>query len=184
MSNPLQLSVPEGAQVHIHIGSLAQIAGPGGSADPNGVPRPAEVPKRNHLRLTLAALLVFGGGYVTRGVSTPDAKAQGPLATSLGLPESPPGAVLGTTSGLPSSIHVNPLPSPLATLPGQAPVQFTGPAPGQQPGPYVGQLPRPLPGMVVRAPYPVAPDAPQGTGQASPPASGTPTAPRNSFGLE
>ena len=185
MSNPLQLTVPEGAQVNIHIGSLAQLAGPGVSAEPHVVPQLAETTKRHRLRLALAALLVFGGGYVTRSVSTPDANAQGPQTASLGLPPSTypdvlPRPVPGSTAGLPPSIHVNPLPSPLTTLPGQP----LPPLPGGVSGPYAGQIPFQRPGMAVRAPFPVVPDAPQATGQAFPPAAGTPTMPRNPFGLE
>lgn len=188
MSTPLQLSVPEGAQIHIHLGPHAQLAGPSRLADACA-PEAATALKRRPLRLAATALLLFGGGYVARGISTPDANAQRPLVSSLGLPpstgldEPPASAVLGTIPGLPSGIHVTPLPS-LATLPGQVPAQLTGPVPGQLPGPYAGQLPRPLPGMVVRAPYPVVPDAPQASGQATPPAAGTPTRPRNPFGLE
>ena len=180
MSSPLQLSVPDGAQIHIHLGAPLQLAGAAAPADPYGLV-PAEAPKRRPLRLAVAALLLFGAGYGLRSISAPSANAQDQVATSLALPPSPalpdpPGsAVLGSVPGLPSSIHVSPLPP--GVLAGQVPGQY----PGQVPVGYPGPLPRPQPGMAVRAPYPALPP------MSSAPGAATITAPsptRNPFGLE
>lgn len=187
MSMPFQLSLPAGAQVFIHKGSAAQLSGHEDAIELH-VLQSTEPPKRNTLRLAMAALLLFGGGYVARFILAPDASAQGPLTASLGLPPSPDlptpptAAVLANTPGLPSSIHLSP--PPLLAAPGQAPAQFSNTSPNQTPGVYGGQWTRSAPGMAVRAPFPVAPDAPQTSGQASAPGTGTSPGPRNPFGLE
>lgn len=182
MLTPLQLSVPESAQVHIHLAPPSPFGVPLGSAGPDATRQPVEPMKRHSLRLALAALLAFGGGYMARSLSTPNANAQGPSTASLGLPpplataEPPVGGVPGMTPGLPSSIQLRSLPSPYPVLPNQVP--------GQPSGLYPVQPQRPLPGMAVRAPFPVPPNAPSATGEAAPPATATPTLPRNPFGLE
>lgn len=180
MSSPLQLSVPEGAQIHIHIGALVQPPGQAVPAEARGLV-PAEAARRRPLRLGAAALLVFGAGYGLRSVSAPPANAQNQLTTSLAVPsiplsDLPADAVLGPATGLPSSIRVNPLPLPAGALPGQMPAQYSGQGAGVYPGP----LPRQQPGMAVRAPFPALPATPSAPGV-------TTTAPspaRNPFGLE
>lgn len=182
MSSSLQLSVPDGAQIHIHLGAPLQLAGTTAPAEPRGLV-PAEAPKRRPLRLAVAAMVLFGSGYGLRSLSAPPANAQNQVATSLApvpfptLPDSPASVVLGSAPGLPSSIHVNPLPLPPGMLASQVPGQY----PGQVPGGYPSPLPRPQPGMAVRAPYPALPAAPTAPGTAT---ATTPSTPRNPFGLE
>lgn len=182
MSSPLQFTVPDGAQVHIHLGTPLQPAGPAAATTPTS-PVPTAGPKHHPLRLAVAAVVLFGAGYGLRSVSAPPANAQNQVAalpapsSFPASPDSPAGAVLGSAPGLPSSIHVNPLPLPPGLQTGQVPGQY----PGQTPGGYPGPLPRPQSGMAVRAPYPALP--------ATPPASSTATATapspaRNPFGLE
>jgi len=182
MSSPLQLSVPDGAQIHIHLGAPLQLAATAASAEPCG-PLSAAAPKRRPLRLAVAALLLFGAGYGLRSISAPPANAQNGGATSLALPpfpalpDPPAGAVLGSVPGLPSSIHVNPLPLPPGVLAGQVPGQYSGQVPGGYPSP----LPRPQPGMAIRAPYPALPAPPAAPGAAT---ATAPSTTRNPFGLE
>ena len=74
MNAPLQLSVPENAQVHIHIGSAGHFTGPAF----HGVAAHAEAvaqQSRPKLLLTLAAMGLFGLGYVVHGVISPPAAA-------------------------------------------------------------------------------------------------------------
>ena len=104
MSSPLQLSVPDGAQIHIHFGAPSQPASTAAPAD-HLSPAPKQPEKRRPLRLGVAALLVFGAGYGVRSLSTPSANAQDQVATSLppapipALPGYPAGAVLGSAPG-------------------------------------------------------------------------------------
>ena len=182
MSSPLQLSVPDSAQIHIHLGALVQSLGAAAPAEACGLV-PAEAPKRRPLRLAVAAMVLFGSGYGLRSISAPPANAQNQVATSLTLPpsssppDSPASAVLGSAPSLPPSIHVNPLPLPPGMLAGQVPGQY----PGRVPGGYPSPLPRPQPGMAIRAPYPALPAAPTAPGPAT---ATTPSTPRNPFGLE
>lgn len=181
MSSPLQLTVPDGAQIHIHLGAPVQPAALPPPASPTS-PVPAEGSKRHPLRLAVAALLLFGAGYGLRSVSAPPAIAQDRLATlpalpsPSGLPDPPAGAVLGSVPGLPPSIHVNPMPIPQSMQAGQMPGQY----PGQVPG-YPSPLPRPQPGMAVRVPYPALPATPSAPPLAT---AATPSPARNPFGLE
>jgi len=174
MSSPLQLSVPDGAQIHIHFGPPLQ---PGGLPPPAAATVP-EPPRIRPLRLGIAALLVFGAGYGLRGLSSPSANAQDQLVTSLSpapipaLPGSPAGAVLGSAPGMPSSIQVNPLPLP----PGVLASQYSG----QPPAGYANPVPLFRPGMAVRAPYPALPATLPGPGATAV----TPSSARNPFGLE
>ena len=181
MSVPLQLSVPEGAHVQIHIvpaGQTLSLPGPIASI-PAVLPRP---PKRRPLRLATAAMLVFGAGYVARSLVTPDANAQ-PGTASLAAPSSgiPPAgygdaippAIPGLASGLPSSIQVNPLPFPYVNAPGPT----TGTL-ARQVSPY-GVAPSR--GMSIQAPFPAGPDP----GQPQPDARlVAPARPPNPFGLQ
>lgn len=167
MITPLQLTVPEGAQVHIHLGSLAQLAGGiDGPLPLHGAPvvtrvaETAERPKHHPLRLAMAGLLLFGTGYAARTFTAANAVAQGPQATSLYLPPAPafpgppPSALLGSAvPALPPGIRATP-PTPPFALP-------TAEAAGS----------------VARGPFP-APASP-----ALPQAAG-PAAARSSFGLE
>lgn len=184
MSSPLQLSVPDGAQIHIHLGAPLPPAGAVVPTAPTGL-LPAEAPRHRPLRLAVAALLLFGAGYGVRSSSAPPANAQNQVATSLAMPPSlalpdpPAGAVLGSAPGLPSSIHVNPLPLPPGFLAGQMASQYPVQGPAGYPTATPGPVQRPLPGMAVRAPYPALPDP-----QANPGSRASPSPARNPFGLE
>ena len=174
MSSPLQLSIPDGAQIHIHFGPQLQLKGLPSPA----APTVSEPPKTRPLRLGIAALLVFGAGYGLRGLSAPPANAQDQLVTSLApaptsaLPGYPAGAVLGSAPGLPSSIQVSPLPLPPNVLASQYAAQ--------PPAGYANPVPLSRPGMAVRAPYPALPATPPAPGATAAASSSA----RNPFGLE
>lgn len=92
MNAPMQLSIPENAQIHIHFGSAPGLAG-ACFADAAPVS-----PPRHTLRLAVAAVLLFGGGYFARGITAQSAGTdipRPPVAMRLPLiPGSlPPGAL-------------------------------------------------------------------------------------------
>ena len=88
MNAPLQLSIPESAQVHIHFGPLPGFAGP--TIAPAGAG--LEQPRRHKLRLAAAAALLFGGGYFAHGFTAPPVVASLPALAATDLPLPPAGA--------------------------------------------------------------------------------------------
>ena len=88
MNAPLQLSIPESAQVHIHCGPLPGFAGP--TVAPAGAG--PEQPRRHKLRLAAAAALLFGGGYFAHGFTAPPVVASLPALAATDLPLPPAGA--------------------------------------------------------------------------------------------
>ena len=104
MNAPMQLSIPENAQIHIHFGSAPGLAG---ACFPDADAAPVS-PPRHTLRLAVAAVLLFGGGYFARGITAQSAGTEiprPPVAMRLPLPPGslPPGA-LPTVPQTPSSL--------------------------------------------------------------------------------
>ena len=86
MSNPLQLIVPETAQIHIHFGPDA--VGPGRHAAISDIGC-APLFRRHPLLLASAAILLFGSGYVVRGMTAQPAAAETSLPRPVALPPPP-----------------------------------------------------------------------------------------------
>ena len=135
MNAPMQLSIPENAQIHIHFGSAPGLAS-ACFADAATVS-----PPRHTLRLAVAAVLLFGGGYFARGITAQSAGTdipRPPVAMRLPLiPGSlPPGALPifpQTPSSLPALGGATPR-SPTAFAPPAGPTGPPAPTASVTPG--------------------------------------------------
>jgi hypothetical protein len=133
MTVPLQLAIPETAQVHIHF------CAPPALADAVAVPQP----RRHPLLLAATAILLFGGGYVVRGMTTTPAVAAIPR-TPIAMPLPPtfdllaPGAlpvVPQTPAGLSAPPAAPRTPTTSAT-PAAPPTPAASVAPGAPRSPF------------------------------------------------
>ena len=79
MTLPLHLAIPETTQIHIHFGTPA--AAPAADAAPAF--------RRHPLLLTAAAVLLFGGGYLVRGLTTLPAAAETATRGTVVMPSLP-----------------------------------------------------------------------------------------------
>ena len=86
MSNPLQLVVPETAQIHIHFGPATVVPGSHAAISDIGS---APLLRRHPLLLASAAILLFGSGYVVRGMTAQPAAAETSLPRPVALPPPP-----------------------------------------------------------------------------------------------
>ena len=86
MSSHLQLIVPETAQIHIHFGPDGVVPGSHAAITDIG---PVPLLRRHPLLLASVAILLFGSGYVVRGMTAQPAAAETSVPRPVASPSLP-----------------------------------------------------------------------------------------------
>jgi hypothetical protein len=82
MDTPLAFTVPQSAQIHIHVGNAAPLPCVRGDGS-------LDAPRRKPLHAAALALLLFGSGYAVHGLTTSRASAEGDQPGRISLPVLP-----------------------------------------------------------------------------------------------